>query len=121
MKEKLLSIALLILVISFVTVNTVVLEKQIKWVTDEVSSLSLDGNDAKASAERIYQDFMKKEKYMSFTVSHDDLTSIEDCFVEMIGYLSVNDTDNATVTKNRLISYLEHLRRLSGFNIDAVI
>ena len=64
MKEKLLSVALLILVISFVTVNTVVLEKQIKWVTDEVSSLSLDGNDAKANAERIYQDFMKKEKYI---------------------------------------------------------
>ena len=41
--------------------------------------------------------------------------------MEMIGYLSVNDTDNARVTKNRLISYLEHLRRLSGFNIDAVI
>ena len=50
-----------------------------------------------------------------------NMTSIEDCFVEMIGYISVNDIDNATVVKYRLKRSLEHLRRLSGFNIDAII
>ena len=121
MKEKILAVALLILVIAFVTVNTLILDKQIEDVTERVNSLSIKGENAKESAKKIYDDFMKKEKYMSFTVSHDDLTSIEDCFVEMIGFISVDDIPNAEVTKSRLISYLEHLRRLSGFNIDAVI
>ena len=121
MKEKILSIVLLVMVIAFVTVNTIILNKQVEEVTKSVSSLSLDNDDAEMEARRIYESFMKKEKYMSLTVSHDDLTSIEDCFVQMIGYLSVDDKKNAEVTKSRLISYLEHLRRLSGFNIDAVI
>ena len=121
MKEKILAVALLILVIAFVTVNTVILDKQIEEITESVSSLTINSENAKEGAEKIYDDFMKKEKYMSFTVSHDDLTSIEDCFVEMIGFILVGDISNAEVTKSRLISYLEHLRRLSGFNIDAVI
>ena len=121
MKEKILSIILLILVIGFVTINTSILVKQIDNVKEEVDALLLDGDNSETDARRIYENFMKKEQYISLTVSHDDLTSIEDCFIQLIGYLSVKDIKNAEVTKSRLISYLEHLRRLSGFTIDAVI
>ena len=121
MKQKILAVVLLIGVITFVTVNTIVLNKQIEATIDEVKSLSLEEENAESEARKMHDAFMKKEKYMSVTVSHDDLTSIEDCFVEMIGFLSVGDVQNAAVTKSRLISFLEHLRRLSGFNIDAII
>ena len=121
MKEKILSIILLIAVISFVVVNTVMLSREIDEITDAVSSFMPSEENAEAKATVLYDDFMKKEKYMSITVSHDDLTSIEDCFVEMIGFISIGDTKNAAVTKSRLISYLKHLRRLAGFNIDAII
>lgn len=121
MKQKILAVVLLVLVIASVTVNTIVLNKQIDATINKVEDLSLEEEDAEDEALRIYDDYMKKEKYMSITVSHDDLTSIEDCFVEMLGFLSVGDVQNAAVTKSRLISFLEHLRRLSGFNIDAII
>lgn len=121
MKQKIVAVILMILVIAFVTVNTIVLHTQINKTIDDISGLLLDLEGAEEKAKEIYSDYMKKEKYMSITVSHDDLTSIEDCFVEMIGFLSVGDVQNATVTKSRLISCLEHLRRLSGFNIDAII
>ena len=121
MKQKILAIILLILVIAFVSVNTVILDRQIERTTEEVKGLVVDNPGAIDEADRLYSDFMRREKYMSITVSHDDLTSIEDCFVEMIGYLSVRDAPNAEVTKSRLIGCLEHLRRLSGFNIDAII
>lgn len=121
MKEKILAVILLLGVIAFVSVNTIVLNRQIANTIDSVNDLDLNAKNASEKAKIIYEDFRKKEKYMSLTVSHNDLTCIEDCFVEMIGYLSIKDTENATVTKSRLISYLEHLGRLSGFNIDAVI
>lgn len=121
MKEKILSIVLLITVIAFVTVNTIILERQIDKVTQNVGSLDIYGDNVKEDAEKIHNDFMNKEKYMSITVSHNDLTSIEDCFVEMRGYISVGDLKNAEVAKSRLVSYLEHLGRLSGFNIEAII
>ncbi len=121
MKEKILSIILLALVIVSVIVNTVVLDKQIEGIIESVDKLDPNGSNAKEEADEIYQDFMKKERYMSLTVSHDDMTSIESCFVEMIGYLAVGDKQNAEVVKYRLKSSLEHLRRLSGFNFDAII
>lgn len=121
MKQKILAVVLCISVIAFVSMNTVILNRQIEATMSDVNGLSLDGDNAEAKARAIYEDYMKKEKYMSLTVSHDDLTSIEDCFVEMIGYLSVGDKQNAEVTKSRLMNFLEHLRRLSGFNIDAII
>ena len=121
MRVKIGAAILLICVISFVSVNTIVLDRQIGDIIKEVEQTSISSEGVLEEAKELYADFMRKEKYMSLTVSHDDLTSIEDCFVEMIGYISVGDSNNAVVTKSRLISCLEHLRRLSGFNIDAVI
>ena len=121
MKQKILAVILMVIVIVFVSINTIVLERQICATMEKVETLSLEDGDAERNAKEIYSDYKRKEKYMSVTVSHDDLTSIEDCFVEMIGFISVDDVQNATVTKSRLISCLEHLRRLSGFNIDAII
>ena len=121
MKEKILAAVLFVLIILFVTVNTVILNKQITEVIDSVNRLDLRIENSAEEANILYRDFMKKEGYLSITVSHNDMTSIEDCFVEMIGYISVNDIDNATVVKYRLKRSLEHLRRLSGFNIDAII
>lgn len=121
MKQKILAGVLLIVVISAVTANTFILLKQIDSCIEAVENIILEDSEAQNQAEMIFDDFLNKEKYISLTVSHEDLTSIEDCFAEMIGYLSVGDTENAQVTKSRLIHSLKHLRRLSGFNLDSII
>lgn len=121
MKEKILAVVIMIAVIAFVVTNTLIIDRQISELADDVTSLDTEGEKAEEEARKIYEDFMSKEVYISITVSHDDLTNIEDCFVEMVGYLSVGDTDNAAVTKDRLTHSLEHLRRLSTFTIDAII
>lgn len=121
MKEKVLAVFLLVIVVAFVSGNTLLLDKQIIYTIHAVDELDVGGDNAEDEAKEIYDNYKKKEKYMSVTVNHDDLTCIKDCFVEMVGFLSVGDVQDATVTKSRLISYLEHLRRLSGFNIDAII
>ena len=45
----------------------------------------------------------------------------EDCLAELKGHLAMGDIEGAEVTKSRLIRFLEHLRRLVGFNIDNII
>ena len=121
MKQKILAVVLLVGVLIFVTVNCVILSKMIDEITDAVKKINVSEKDAKDSAEGAFELYNDKAEYFGLTVSHEDLTNIEDCFVELIGYLSVGDSKNAEVTKGRLISSLEHLRRLSGFNIDAII
>ena len=124
MREKIVGIILLFIVIGFVITNSVLLDRKIAETTDMVCAFNIDKSDitgAKIKAEELFEAFEERERYISLTVSHDDLTNIENSFVDLIGYLSIGDVYNAAVAKNRLIHSLEHLRRLSGFNFDAII
>lgn len=118
---KILAGVLFLGVIAFTAVNTLLLDRYVGEVTEAVEGLDPSADNAGERADQIYQSFKKRATYMSLTVSHDDITDIEDCFVEMIGYISVGDTDGARVTKSRLLRSLEHLWRLSGLNWDSII
>ena len=121
MSEKILAVVILLVVIAFVIANTLIIDTQTTDLIEEITSLDIETGNAEETARKIHTSFMKKEKFISLTVSHDDLTNIEDYFVELVGYLSIGDIDNAKVTKDRLEHSLEHLRRLSTFTIDAII
>lgn len=121
MKQKLFAVILLVVVISFVTINTIVIDRQIEEIMTGVEEVDINSENAEDDILRIFEDFKRKERYISLTVNHDDLTNIEDCFVSLVGYLSVGNTDEAEVTRNRLTNSLEHLKRLSTFTIDAII
>ena len=122
MKDKILAVILLVLTLSLVVTNTLLLKKEIGKIEDSVSALDTrEGGSSDDDAKAIYDKFKEKETYISMTVNHNDLTNIEESFAELIGYLSVNDYDGATVIKSRLLDALSHLRRLTGFNIDAII
>ena len=71
--------------------------------------------------ERLYKDFKKKEQYISLTVNHEDLTDVESSFSEIVGAAKANDEEAFLTIKSRLIDALDHLRRLSGINIDSIL
>ena len=120
MKVKIFAFAALIITVGFVAINTVMVKKSILEVKNAV--LSIDNAEDKLSATKdAYKKFKSHETYISLTVNHEDLTNIEDCFAEMIGYLELGDGDGAYVTKSRLVSSLEHLWRLSAINLDSII
>ena len=124
MKEKIIAICLFALVITFVVINTIILNIQIEKMCDAVEAINISENsleDAEYALREIFEEYKRREVFISLTVNHEDLTNIEESFDEIIGYLSVRDADGARVTKNRLVGSLRHLRRLSGFNIDAII
>jgi hypothetical protein len=124
MKIKVFAVVLISLICTAVILNTVMLTKTINGFSERISALDISQSDisgAEADARRAYEEFKKRETFMSLTVNHNDLTAIEELFSEMIGYLSIQDADGASVAKSRLIDALSHLRRLSGVNIDSVV
>ena len=121
MKEKITAVILFILIIGFVITNTLVMRYQVGKMIGSISSLEIRNENAYVNASELYEEYTKLQNYISLTVNHEDLTNIEDCFVEMIGYINVDNQKDAEVTKNRLICSLEHLRRLSGFTLEAII
>lgn len=114
---------MLTLIVS-VSANTYIIDKKISTLYDELKSTEIiDGytEEAGKKISKIFNEYKSCEGYISMTVNHDDLTNIEDNFAELVGNLDVGDADSAKVTKNRLLYSLEHLRRLSGMNIDSII
>lgn len=123
MKEKIFAFITIILIIVAVASNTIKMHKDIDEIYSAVENIDIEQptNESRQEAHDAYDLFKKKEHFIGLTVNHDDLSNIEDCFAEMIGNLKTDDPDGATVAKNRLLNALSHLRRLSSFNIDAII
>ena len=124
MLAKIISVIIFITTVTLVGINTYTLEREIGKALEQVDALTITEEetvDAYIEAKSIYESFKRQETYISLTVDHSDLMTIEESFSEMIGYLSVGNASDAIVIKNRLRDSLEHLRRLSGFNIDSII
>ena len=121
MKDRIFATVIFLTVIVFSISNSLFLVKETDEMILEVKGLKASDGQALSRIIEIDEGFRKKANYIGLTVSHDDLTNIEDCLAELKGHLAVGDIEGAEVTKSRLIRFLEHLRRLVGFNIDNII
>ena len=120
---KMVRIAAILLVITLLTViiNSIVLKNVIDEILAEVTDASDD--DAELAIDEyseIYEKYQRMSSYISLTVNHEDLTDIENSFAEIIGAAKSGDLGGIVTIKSRLISALQHLRRLSGINIDSI-
>ena len=121
MKSIKISYTVLILCISFVIANGFYLNYITGELYERADGIEVDAEGASESANELYSFYERHQRIISITVSHDDLRSIDDAMCELIGALSVDDTDEAKITKSRLCGSLRHLKRLSGLNIDSII
>lgn len=121
MKYKIAAVILFFIIVIAVWVNTLMLDRNIGRLMDRIDKIDLAEESSFSDFKEVYDEYRIKETYFSLTVSHDDLTSIEECFVEAIGYIKNGDIESADVVKSRLRYFLEHLKRLSGLNIDSII
>ena len=107
----------LICVVAFVIVNTLVLSSMIGELERRTSSAEIEYTEF----EELYEDFVGMRTYLSITVNHDDIATVEEEFDEIRGALAIDDKETAAIAKSRLLGALGHLGRLSGFNIDSII
>ena len=116
-KAVYVAIIILTMSVAFVAINTAILSKTIKEIEESTVSAPLTLNEFDA----LYDDFLKVRTYLSISVDHDDIATVETGFAEIRGALAAGDEESAAIAKSRLCSALGHLRRLSGFNIDSII
>ena len=105
-----------------VVLNSVILRSLISDTITAVEGAE-EQNTEKAEIEysQIYKKFKSKETYIAITVNHEDMTNIEDAFSEVVGAAEAGDREGMITAKNRLIDALQHLKRLSGINIDSIL
>lgn len=121
MKIVRLAYALLILSLLFVATNSFILTNLISETIAEID----DGKDESAELAlekytRVYEKFRNKEKYISLTVNHTDISGVDAAFAEMIGAAEAGDLTSVITIKSRLRDSLDHLRRLCGINFYSI-
>ena len=122
MKGTLFALITLITVLALVITNSILLHFFIDRIIKDVEAVEISKPEtASDDFLKCYLLFQKYESYISLTVSHRDLTDINDCFRTIIAAGAVGDKDEMIITKNRLKGSLEHLRRLSGINFDSIL
>ncbi|MBQ8380417.1 MAG: hypothetical protein IJY18_00840 [Clostridia bacterium] len=118
MKQLIAASIALAFVVAAVFLNSYFVEKCISDIIDEVEDMPNDGELSEYEA--LYERYMKRQGFIALTVSHEDLTVIEDIFAELLGSVKAKDEDGITIAKSRLSGALWHLRRLSGVNFDSI-
>lgn len=121
MKSKIFAGVTVISIVFLVIFSTLYIEREIDDMILAVSAIEVNDERAASDIKRIREKYEGTSRYISIFVTHDDLTNIEDLLAELEGCLSVKDTKEAYVVKMRLINSLEHLRRLSGINLESII
>lgn len=122
MKPVKLSILILAVLTILVYANSLYIGHITKSIAKKVESIDTDNiENAAEHFENVFDDFKKAERYISITVSHDDLTNIEESFSEIIGAANAGNLIGVKTTKSRLKDALIHLGRLSGINIDSIL
>ncbi len=80
---------------------------------DDILSLEL-------KFEKINDIYRKNEIFISLTVSHEDLTSIEEILSEIEGAFAAKDKNAVIIAKSRFENAVLHLGQLSALNIQSI-
>ena len=121
MRTVRIAFVLLFITLFSVVANSIALTGIITDIRDKVKAAPDDTTDAAYDEySEIYSEYNEYSSYISLTVNHEDLRDIENSFAEIIGAAKADDTEALLTIKSRLIGALEHLRRLSGINLDSI-
>ena len=122
MKAVKISIAVLLTLTVSVAANSLYINHMTKDFSKKLEHVNIeDGENLTETFEKIFNNFKKAERFISITVSHDDLTNIEESFADIIGAAKAGAKSDIERIKSRLVDSLEHLGRLSSLNLDSII
>ena len=93
--------------------------------TDTLYAISKEDNGESIEAlsqkfEKISEVYRKNEIFISLSVSHEDLTSIEEILSEIDGALAAEDKNAVIIAKSRFENAVLHLGQLSALNIESI-
>ena len=120
---KTIRIAIVVLLLLTVTVvaNSLYISHVTEKFSRELENLDINSDNIIEELESGFKRFKKAERFISITVSHDDLTNIEESFADIIGAAKAGETGDIQRIKSRLVDSLLHLGRLSSLNLDSII
>ena len=122
MKTVKISVGVLLVLTVAVAANSLYINHLTNKFSSELENMSINNNENLAeSLDTLFKHFKKAERFISITVSHEDLTNMEESFADIIGAAKAGSFEDVERIKSRLVDSIEHLGRLSTLNLDSVI
>ncbi len=121
MKTFKVAIIVLIVLLVLIVINSIYIKRLTDEIAKRVEAVDISSENAEENFKEICAYFKKSERFISITVSHDDLTNIEEAFSDIIGAAMADSEIDMTITKSRLTDALRHLGQLSSINLDSII
>ncbi len=119
MKARRIAWVIMAVTVLFVIVNTVLLGIFMNELYEILETVDFEqGSEEFFEA---YDYYKRRAIFITLTVSHTDMHDIEQDFAEIIGCLETGDVGSASIVKSRLMSSVEHMRRLTGVNIESIV
>lgn len=117
---KAATIALILLIIS-VFANSVLVAKTVNEFAEKLEKIDFSEAHSYEDLKILKSDFESARRWITLTVSHDDISYIEEAFADIVGAIDADEESDIIISKSRLINALRHLGRLSGINIDSIL
>ena len=122
MRALKIAISVLVILFALILANSFAINKITSGLAERVERIEYESYDKIISEyEKISEDFKRAERLISLTVSHEDLTNIEESLAEIIGAAMAEDMSSIITIKSRLRDSLFHLGRLSSVNLDSIL
>ena len=119
MKSKIAAFIMAGAVLTTVIVNTFILLYNIDEIIGKLEEAP-DDISAISEYSEIFDDFKRRERFLSLTVSHSDLSEITYSFAELIAAAKAEDEESFIITKSRLTESLLYLRRHCMISLDSI-
>ena len=122
MKSAKIAAAVLIILITLVFLNSFFISNLANKFAEKLEKIDLGSEDfAYEELKALKNEFETRRIWITLTVSHDDISSIEEAFSDIIGAALAKERSEMIITKSRLENALRHLGRLSAINIDSIL
>ena len=116
MKAIICSLLSLLLLFLAVTGAALTIEHKMDALIDEITDA-----DGKENATALYESYKGDRWLLSVCVADGLIFDLENAFGEWCDSLNAGLPEEAEIAKSRLIRNLSHIKRLSGFNLKAIL
>ena len=119
MKSLIFAYVMIIILLLAVILNSIMVSKSIKGIVEMIN----DVYDTSLNEERyqeIYDEYLKRQRFISLSIDHSYLGNVETGFTEVIAAAKIGEYSDLVIAKSRLLNALAHVRRLASINIDSI-
>ncbi len=123
MKSFICALVIVGLITAFTVAGTLMIDKCLTELANDINSLSIHGENCEEiykECEKIEKKYEKTDKLLSLIICNEYLYEIENGISEIKIYAKTNDKNGTELSKSRLLSQIEQLRRLSVISVEAI-